>query len=426
MFLDTPNDAELAVLGAVVATGGQCLDELTLQPEDFMDARHGWLYQQMLTMYAEGKHIDQVTLAGLHPKAAPFVWSLTDHAPFAHAFRSYAEIVASQGMNRRIQNAAAGLGQIEPTLPVTDQAQMLETIVDRAIGLPPGRIEFGAPAMAEFTASAESTKMFYPSPWPSLDNVIGGLRPGAMYVIGARPGVGKSVVGMQIAMALQQHGVVAFSSLEMTRLELTGRMISSELGIYQSHIKNGTMTDKDWEVLATNRAMMDAVRVSVDDRAHVGPADIRQFARQVGRHGDLTGIVVDYLQLMDAPGNREDRHVLVAKFSRQLKVLAKDLQVPVIVLSQLNRQVEGRPDGLPRMSELRESGAIEQDADVVILLSRPKTDEAEETIVFDVAKNRHGRTDTFTLRWEGAFSKVSDYGELPMNWNARKAEQNGE
>ena len=118
---------------------------------------------------------------------------------------------------------------------------------------------------------------------------------------------------------------------------------------------------------------------------------------------------------------------MVSRFSRQLKVLAKDLQVPVIVLSQLNRMVEGRPDGMPRLSELRESGAIEQDADVVILLSRPKDEEDQvETITLDVAKNRHGRTHAVTLRWEGAFSKVSDFGELPMNWNARKAEQNGE
>lgn len=419
MFLDTPNDAELAVLGAVVATGGRCLDELTLQPEDFMDARHAWLYQEMLRMHMNGDHIDQVTLASLHPKAATFVWSLTDHTPFAHAYRSYAEIVASQGMNRRIKNAAAGLGQIEPTTSVADQAQALEMIVDRAIGLPPGRIEFGSPAVSEFAAMMESTTMFYPSPWPSLDEVIGGFRPGAMYVIGARPGVGKSVVGMQIAMALAKEGVVAFSSLEMTRFELTGRMVSATTGIYQGHIKNGTMTDLDWEVFAQHRDAMSEQMISIDDRAHVGPPDIRQFARQVGRHGQLTGVVVDYLQLMDSPGSHEDRQVVVSRFSRQLKVLAKDLQVPVIVLSQLNRMVEARPDGMPRLSELRESGAIEQDADVVILLSRPKDEEnRDETITLDVAKNRHGRTHAVTLRWEGAFSKVSDFGELPMNWKS--------
>ena len=427
MFLDTPNDAELAVLGAVIATGGQCLDELSLTPDDFSDARHGWVYERMLQMHMEGKHIDQVTLASLFPQGSAFIWSLTDHTPFAHAFRSYAEIVASQGMNRRIQSAAAGLGTIEPTLPVADQAQAVETIVDRAMGLPPGRIEFGSPAVVEFATMMESTTMFYPSPWPSLDEVIGGFRPGAMYVIGARPGVGKSVVGMQIAMALAQEGVVAFSSLEMTRFELTGRMVSATTGIYQGHIKNGTMSDRDWEVFAQHRQALADQMISIDDRAHVGPADIRQFARQVGRHGQLTGVVVDYLQLMDSPGSREDRQVVVSRFSRQLKVLAKDLQVPVIVLSQLNRMVEGRPDGMPRLSELRESGAIEQDADVVILLSRPKDEEDQvETITLDVAKNRHGRTHAVTLRWEGAFSKVSDFGELPMNWNARKAEQNGE
>jgi len=149
------------------------------------------------------------------------------------------------------------------------------------------------------------------------------------------------------------------------------------------------------------------LQIAIDDRSGIGPGEIRSFVRTVSRHGKLAGVVVDYMQLMTSK-NKMERHNQVAEFSRQLKIMAKDFQVPVIALSQLNRNVENRAEAQPRLSDLRESGAIEQDADVVMLLRREGTD-PNEVMVIDIAKNRHGQTGEVELAWNGVFSRVEEW-----------------
>jgi len=408
MQIDDLGNAELAVLGAVLSTAGRCMDDLTLTGEDFSDPRNGDIYDAMLKMHRNGLHVDMITLMDADPQRAAFIGTLTDHAPFASAVESYGEIVATNSMRRRLSAVGAGLAGIASGMSITEMTDYARSIVDEAVGQQKSRVRFVRDIMPGVLDAMTAKDVFVPSPWPTLNAAIGGFRPGAVYVIAARPGVGKTVVAAQIATCLAQHGPVSFSSLEMTENELVSRLISERLQIMVGKVKDARMTDRDWAVLEKGRAQLDALNIAIDDRSGVGSGDVRTFARSVSRHGKLAGIVVDYMQLMTSK-SKMDRHLQVSEFSRQLKIMAKDLQVPVIALSQLNRNSEMSALSRPKISELRESGSIEQDADVVILLRR-EGESPNEHLLLDVAKNRHGETGDVDLAWQGEFSRAVEWG----------------
>jgi replicative DNA helicase len=254
-----------------------------------------------------------------------------------------------------------------------------------------------------------------PTPWQALNNVIGGLRPGALYVVGARPSVGKSVVALNLAQGLAQHGSVAFSSLEMSNNDVQIRAVSSDLNLDVSRLIERNLTPGDWAKIRERRASWQDVPLFVDDRSGVTITDIKRFARSVNRRKPLAGVVVDYLQLMAQPhGDKRPRHEFVADMSRQLKIMAMDMQIPVIALSQLNRASESRNDKMPQLSDLRESGAVEQDADVVILLHREIMGDLRNDLSMLVAKNRHGATGLAEMAFWGHYSRVLDKGITPQ------------
>lgn len=407
MLIESESNAELAVLGAVIATAGECLDDITITGSDFSSPQNGDLFDLMRKMRNQSKHIDLITVMDAAPEARAFIATLTDHSPFAYAVESYADIVATHSMRRRLSAAAMGLSHLEPHLTVAEMAERARALVDDAVGEQKARIKF----VKDFTPSVidrlQSKDLFVETPWKSLDYAIGGFRPGAVYVIAARPGVGKTVVAAQIAVALSQNGLVPFSSLEMSGDELVTRLISEQLQISVGHLKDARMTDRDWQLWEQGRDKVDGLQIAIDDRSGIGPGEIRSFVRTVSRHGKLAGVVVDYMQLMTSK-NKVERHNQVAEFSRQLKIMAKDFQVPVIALSQLNRNLENRAEGQPRLSDLRESGAIEQDADVVMLLRREGRDPSESLII-DVAKNRHGQVGEVELAWDGVYSRAIEW-----------------
>ncbi|PYY59994.1 hypothetical protein DEJ17_06390 [Curtobacterium sp. MCSS17_011] len=406
---ETVDFAELAVLGAVVATGGRALDDIGLQGTDFSQVQYARVFDTMRTMHANGQHIDTVTLLQALPNDDVFLLTLSDHTPFAAAVQSYAEIVAVHGMQRRLLSATdaiRGIGLVD--MSASDMADRARQIIDEVAGTEGSRVRFVRDILPGVIARMNETTTFVPSPWPTLDKAIGGFRPGAVYVVAARPGMGKTVIAAQIAAQLAEQGMVAFSSLEMSEDELVARLISERLAIHVGHIKNNKMRPDEWEKLTANRARLDELNIAIDDRSNISAADVRAHARSVSRHGKLAAVVVDYLQLMTSR-SKQDRHLQVAEFSRQLKILAKDMHVPVIALSQLNRQSESRADNIPKLSDLRESGAIEQDADVVMLLRREGGDGVSEELVIDVAKNRHGTTGDVRLSWEGTFSRAVEW-----------------
>jgi replicative DNA helicase len=224
------------------------------------------------------------------------------------------------------------------------------------------------------------------------------LHPGQLIVIAGRPGLGKSTLGMDIMRSASlKHGLASvLFSLEMGRSEITMRLLSAEARVQLKNMRNGQMSDNDWNKLARRMGEVASAPLFIDDSPNLTMMEIRAKARRLKQRHDLKLVVVDYLQLMTSPKRVENRQQEVAEMSRSLKLLAKDLGVPIIAISQLNRGAEQRADKKPQLSDLRESGAIEQDADIVILLHRedaydkesPRAGEAD----LIVAKNRNGPT----------------------------------
>jgi replicative DNA helicase len=409
-------EAEKAVVAAVLDSGGSVLDDLTLRAEDFESPWLANVFEWSVRAHLAGNAVTVPAAVDAFPDRDAELHGLSEYALLRYAVADHAAIVAKHALRRRLKAAAAGLLQraADGDLDERALADQARALVDDAVGERRTRVRFLRdilPGVIDRISEASAQGgLFVPSPWRSLDLMIGGFRPGCVYVIGARPAQGKTVVAAQIAGELAKHGPVAFSSLEMSEEELVARYISERAGIHVGRVKDGTMSPADWERLAHRKRAIEDLPVVIDDRGGVTAADVRVFARSVSRHGKLAGVIVDYLQLMAPMNARADRHVQVAESSRLLKVMAKDLRVPVVVLSQLNRESENRKDNRPRLAELKESGAIEQDADVVVLLSREKK-LAGHTLVMDVAKNRHGETGVVELRWEGVLSRAVEWDE---------------
>ncbi len=406
--------AEEAVLGSILNTQGRLLDDIRLDPDDFYEPRRGDLYRLMLKEHENGRMVDAFTITQNPGVDASEVWALTSTVASASMGPYYADIVAKNALLRRLSYAATELAKPDPEMDTAAIADRARQYVETAIGAGAQRTRYVRDVLPDVIEAMEAKATFLPSPWPSLNAAIGGFRPGAVYIVAARPGVGKTVIAGQIAVALAQHGHVAFSSLEMTDQELVARLISERLRINVGHIKDSRMDARDWDTFAKGKSKLEELNIAIDDRSGISASDVRGFARAVSREGKLTGVVVDYMQLLVSK-NQRDRHLQVAEFSRQLKLLAKDLRVPVIALSQLNRQSETSALAVPKLSDLRESGAIEQDADCVMLLRKDgdAEDDARTNVrlIIDVAKNRHGRTGEVSLLWDGMHSRAIEWNE---------------
>ena len=396
---------EQAVLGSILLTGGRALDEINLTPEDFYDPRLGGVYKIMLRMWRNQQPVDVITVAEDEEfrkgnVQAYELHTFTSATPTAASVGFYANIINENHVRRKLVDAGATIAQQAPTLDFQYLAETARSKIDNALGIAKAPVTFVYDELAQTIMDLEKPTPAFRTPWMGLNQAIGGFRPGALYVIGARPGRGKTSIAIQSALELAKQGSVAFSSLEMRREELHKRIISATASIPMDSLMNNKMSERDWEKWAILRHTIQPA-IAVDDRAEVSIGDIRTFARTVHREQPLAGVVVDYLQLMTSKDNRP-RHELVADYSRQLKIMARDLNVPVLALSQLNRASEARLDKKPSLGDLRESGAIEQDADVVILLHL----EEDDVMILDVAKNRHGAQATVKLRWEGQYARA--------------------
>lgn len=407
MMIERTEQAERAVLGTVLATSGRILDELDLSGDDFYDPARGDLFDAMRAMWAQNIPVEAFTLSESRPADTAELFSLSSEAVPAGSAPFYADVVKRDGLRRRLAAVGARLGQFEAGMDSASVAEEAKRLVDDAIGQTGQKVRFVADVLPDVVSRMRAKEVFVPSPWPTLNAAIGGFRPGAVYVVAARPGMGKTVVAAQIAACLAGEGNVAFSSLEMTADELVSRFVAERLAINVGRIKDARMTDRDWAAFEAGRERVEALRIAIDDRSGIAASDVRMFARAVSRNGRLAGVVVDYMQLMTSRQKLE-RHLQVAEFSRQLKILAKDFRVPVIALSQLNRNSEATAMAVPKLSDLRESGAIEQDADVVMLLRR-EGEYPQESLIIDVAKNRHGQTGEVVLHWDGQHSRVIEW-----------------
>jgi replicative DNA helicase len=422
-----PHDllAEQSVLGGMMLSAAAIGDVMgEMKPADHYVPKHEIIHEAILELAGKGEPTDaiavgdELTRTGKIREAGGdpgYLHTLTSTVPTAANAGYYAHIVANKAVLRRLIVAGTRITQMGYSSEgdVNELLGAAREQLDAAETTAPSKVRYVRDILPDVVERLQTNATFVPTPWPSLNRLIGGLRPGAVYVIAARPGVGKTVIASQLAACLADYGRVAFSSLEMSEDDLVSRLISERLNIRVGKVKDNRMTDYDWKVLADGRAQLNALNIAIDDRAAVTAVEVRAFAKAVSRQGTMAGVVVDYLQLMSSR-SKLDRHLQVSEFSRQLKITAKDMHLPVIALSQLNRQSESRADGVPRLSDLRESGAIEQDADVVILLRREELDghtfeNPRESSWLDVAKNRHGETGEVELAWQGEFSRAVEW-----------------
>ena len=397
-------DAERAVIGAILISNGAVLDDLTIQPDDFFELKLGKVFKLARKMHLNGEGVDAITLAA-HPEFAEIgvhsadLFKLTDYTITSSNAEHYAVLVQEASVRRKMIDASSSIIQDAQKLDFSFLSETARKRIDDALGVSSSKVAFIGDEIADTIDAMQQPSRAYPTPWALLTKAIGGFRAGSLYTIGARPGKGKTSIGLQCAMTLSRNGAVAFSSLEMGRMELHKRIISIGASIPMDSTMNNTLSPTEWERLARFKEEI-RPNIAIDDRAEVSVHDIRQFARSVHRTMPLKGVIVDYLQLMSSRDNRP-RHEIVAEMSRQLKILARDLEVPVIALSQLNRNSELRTDKRPSLADLRESGAIEQDSDVVILLHQE-----EDLLLLDIAKNRQGAPALVKLRWEGEYARA--------------------
>lgn len=333
-------------------------------------------------------------------------------APPTSSTAYYAKRVATQAARRRLSEAATSIQEMATKADEEVEPQALVEAAYQALdeARPSREPDTGllGDSLDEVIDRLDSTPQFWPTPWGSLNGHIDGFRPGALYVVGARPGSGKSIMGLQSAAHLAKWGNVAFCSLEMSRAELVERLVAQRAGVHMTAMSRHTLTPTDWERVAKVQSEVRTLPLYVDDRSGVSLAQVRSHVRAVARRGPLSGVVVDYLQLLRASDPRRPRWEQVSEFSHGLKVLAREFDVPVLALAQLNRESEGNRR-LPNMSDLRESGSIEQDADVVMLMQRGYDEQSgmhTDDLDVVVAKNRRGLTGRVTLLWEAQFARL--------------------
>lgn len=412
--------AEQAVLGGCLLSRDVALEvSETIRPADFYTPRHTVIYETVLRLLNNGSPTDVIAVADdliargeiVMAGGADYLHTLTSSIPVAIQAPYYAGIVADKAVRRRVQMVATTIAASSTGGDVNDLIEIARKGLDEATGLQRQSLTYVGDLIEQVVADAERPRRVYPTPWDGLSGILGGgFRPGALYVVAARPGIGKTAIALQMASALADNGPVAFSSMEMPKEELVRRIISQ--GAHMPHflLEGGRPMPEMWKARIEDWNLSAPHAIAINDRATLTPADVGSFARAVRRpSGRIAGIVTDYLQLMQgAPG--ASRQEIVAEGARQHKMLAMELDCPVILLSQLNRNPEQRMDKRPMLSDLRESGAIEQDADVVMLLYRdPDFEQAGPGEVplpvpleLNVAKNRHGPTMVHTLSWEGS------------------------
>lgn len=420
---------ERTLISAILAdTSGRCwaIEELDdLRPADFADARLGALYALMLDRHHDGRGTDGASLMPHLARMATY-----DARPFdpselaemattgiAATFSSvgnYTREVIEASHLRALDTAGMRIRElVRADVPFEDAFEMARGEVDGATTASRNAALTIAEQHAQTLEILSTKTTFRPTPWRALNDLIGGWKPGALYVVGARPGVGKTLWGLQSALSMAEYGWAGMNTLEMTKHEMQMRTIAHlaqiPLGALLHHDLSRDQMDR---ARALGTDVLPHLNLSVDDRSDIRPAQLRNHARSLARRGDLAGMVLDYIGLMPSPrGDRRQRQEIVTEYSRSLKMLAKEMATPVMALSQLNRGGIGRGDRRPVLEDLRESGALEQDADVVILLSVDW--DAPDYLTVHVAKHRNGPTGEFVLERRGAYSTLSDSDLTP-------------
>src|SRR3954469_19763027 len=424
--------AEQSVLGSMLISKDAIADvSEVLRGVDFYRPSHETIHDAIIDLYGRGEPADMVTVANELQRrgelqrigGAPYLHTITASVPIAANAGYYAEIVREKAILRRLVDAGtrivqfgyAGEGDVDELVDKA-QAEVYQVTDKRSSEdyAPLSDIMDGVLDEIEAIGNREAGLYGVPTGFADLDELTNGLHNGQMVIVAARPAMGKSTLALDLCRAASIHNNLTscFFSLEMTRSEITMRLLSAEAKVPLNHIRNGQMNDDDWAKLARKMGEVSSAPMFIDDSPNMTMMEIRAKARRLKQRHDLRLIVIDYIQLMTSGKKVESRQLEVSEFSRQIKLLAKELGVPIIALSQLNRGPEQRGDKRPMMSDLRESGSLEQDADMVILLHRDDVYEKESTRPGEadliVAKHRNGPTRDITVAFQGHYSRFVD------------------
>lgn len=394
------------------------LDTVEFNPRDFQQPRHEDIWQAMGALHGARRPVDPVSVhdelnrraGGNQPITVIDLHQLNNGAVAPTSGHYYAGIIQREAHRRRVVTAAQKmLADAQSGDPETVLEQASATLEGLQQHIHTQDVLFIGDDIEAVYESLKKPPPFIPTPWRSLNEIIGGFLPGAMYVIAARPAGGKSIWGLQSAIGLGERGSVAYISLEMSRYDLQKRAISNLGKVDGSHLLHHKLTQWDWDQIGKHRQQLKDLPIAILDR-HVTITQMRRFVRSVHRKKPLSGIVLDYLGILKPPaGDRRSKYEYITAMSQELKQLAMDLNVPVIVLAQLNREVEKREDRTPRVSDLRDSGGVEQDADCVILLRREE-DDMKPDVQMIVGKNRRGSIGSASFTLKGYYSQITEQG----------------
>lgn len=426
--------AERGVLGAMLLSRTRIADATEIvKPAHYYRPAHELIHRAITDLDTRGDAADPITVGAelkkrgeLDRAGGPgYLHALISPATAAANIADYAEIVAEKYLGREIAkvliratgqlqsgsgDVAAVMAFVQSELLAAEEQQPQDDTRPVGDGLQ------GTLDKIEHLATHKGSVTGVPTGFADLDALTQGLQPGQVIVVAARPAIGKSTLALDFcrSAAITHRMPAALFSLEMGRDEINMRLLSAECKVGLHHMRSGHMSDEDWTRLAKRMPEIQGAPLWIDDSPNLGMAQIRAKARRLRDRNGLRLLVIDYLQLMTAGGGKrsENRQLEVSEFSRGLKLLAKELEIPIVALSQLNRGPEQRADKRPAMSDLRESGSIENDADVVILLHREDAYTKESARAgeadFIVAKHRNGPTAVITTAFQGHYSRFVD------------------
>ena len=426
-------EAEEAVLGSLLIDPDAVIKVASfLEPDDFYREKNAWIYQAVLHLHERREPADFVTLVDELERrnqlqevgGAAYITSLINSVPTAVYIEHYAHIVERTATLRRLIGAAGQIATLayeeaDDVGEVVDRAeQIIFSVSERRVRrdlVPVRQVMHDVVDRIDFLHRHRGDVLGVPTGFTKLDKLLGGFQKSDLIILAARPSVGKTSLALNFALnAARRHKkVVGFFSLEMSAEQLVQRLLSVETGINQQRLRQGEIEDHEWQMLMEAAGVLSETMLFIDDTPAVSALELRTKARRLQAEHGLDLVIVDYLQLMRGEGSRNENRVQeISYISRSLKSLARELETPLIALSQLSRAVESRTDHKPQLSDLRESGAIEQDADIVMFIYREEMNKeaSERKNIADiiVAKHRNGPTDTVPLYFQKELTRFAD------------------
>jgi replicative DNA helicase len=425
--------AEESLLGAMLlARDAIAAASEVVRPADFYKPAHVHIFDAILSLYGSGEPVDPITVADELSRAgtldviggAGALVGLQANAPAISNAGRYGRIIEELAVLRRMIGAAGEIAELGYSMP-DDVTKAVDAAESMIFDLAQHRNAGSTATIRQLLEqSLDRLEQLYergeaitgtPSGYLDLDELLSGLQPSALVVVGARPAMGKTsfALGMATHAALVARRPVLFFSLEMSQIEITQRVLCSEARVDATRVRNGKLNENDWEKIGHAVGRLAEAPIWIDDNPNVTVMEIRSKARKLkSQIGDLGLVVVDYVQLMTGRTSAENRQVEVAEISRGLKILAREIETPVVALAQLNRGLEQRADKRPMLSDLRESGSLEQDADVVLFLYRDEIYNRESTDLgiaeVIVAKHRSGPTGLVRLAFLGQYTRFAN------------------